>query len=101
MLEVPDADGAFLQQLADVLKQKLPVPMVLASTGNGRVDLVAVVPKEMTAKLRANEIIQQIAPIVGGKGGGRPDSARGAGKEPTQIEAALTKAREMIAAAAL
>ncbi len=81
VIEVPDADGALLQQLADTLRDKLKVPIVLAGSMNGRVDLVAVVPKDLTAKVRANEIIQQIAPIVGGKGGGRPESARGAGKD--------------------
>ncbi len=98
VIEVPEAEGGLLQQLADILKSKLNGPVVLAGRAHGRVDLVAVVPKELTAKLRANDIIQQIAPIVGGKGGGRPDSARGAGKDPAQIEAALARARELIAA---
>ncbi len=79
--EVPEADGALLQQLADTLRDKLNAPIVLAGATNGRVDLVAVVPKEQTAKVRANEIVQKMAAIVGGKGGGRPDGARGAGKD--------------------
>ncbi|MEO5720490.1 MAG: alanine--tRNA ligase-related protein, partial [Chthoniobacterales bacterium] len=99
VLEVPEADGALLQQIADSLKAKLSGPIVLAGSTSGRVDLVACIPKELTSKLKANEIIQQIAPIVGGKGGGRPDSARGAGKDPAKIGDALTRAREIIAAA--
>ncbi|MEP6810417.1 MAG: alanine--tRNA ligase-related protein, partial [Chthoniobacterales bacterium] len=98
VLEVPEADGALLQQLADTLRDKLNVPIVLAGSTNGRVDLVAVVPKEQMAKVRANEIIQKIAPIVGGKGGGRPDGARGAGKDPAKIGEALDEARRIIAA---
>ena len=94
--EVPDADGALLQQIADALKTRLIGPIVLAGSTNGRVDLVAVVPKD-SAKVGANEIIQQIAPIVGGKGGGRPDSARGAGKDPAKLPEALERARRMIA----
>ena len=97
--EVPQADGALLQQLADTLRDKLNVPIVLAGATNGRVDLVAVVPKDQTAKVRANEIIQKMAPIVGGKGGGRPDGARGAGKDPAKIGEALDEARRLIAAA--
>ncbi len=100
VLEVPDADGALLQQLADTLRDKLKVPIVLASSSNGRVDVIAAVPKELTGKVRANEIIQQIAPIVGGKGGGRPESARGAGKETGKIGEALAHARKLLNPAA-
>ncbi len=95
--EVPDADGALLQQIADSLKSRFAGPIVLAGSTEGRVDLIASVPKELAAKLPANGIIQQIAPIVGGKGGGRPDGARGAGKDPGKIADALAKARELIA----
>ncbi len=95
--QIAQADGALLQQVADILKAKLGVPVVLAGASEGRVDLVATVPKELTAKVRANEIIQQIAPLIGGKGGGRPDSARGAGKEAARLGEALAKARELLA----
>nr|MDQ6913385.1 DHHA1 domain-containing protein [Verrucomicrobiota bacterium] len=71
-------------------------PIVLAGLTNGRVDLVAAVPKSLTSSIGANEIIQQIAPIVGGKGGGRPDNARGSGKDPSKIGEALAKARTLI-----
>ncbi|MDP9292233.1 MAG: alanine--tRNA ligase-related protein, partial [Verrucomicrobiota bacterium] len=96
--EVPDADGALLQAIADILKTKITVPIVLAGTSNGRVDLIAVVPKNLTTAVRANEIIQQVAAIVDGKGGGRPDSARGSGKNPTKLSEALAHARAMIGA---
>jgi alanyl-tRNA synthetase len=58
--------------------------------------LVAHVPTALTAKFQANKLIQQIAPIVGGKGGGRPESAQGAGKDASKIDEALTKARELL-----
>jgi alanyl-tRNA synthetase len=60
------------------------------------VALVAYVPKQLTAKFQANELIQQIAPIVGGKGGGRPENAQGAGKDGSKIDEALAKARELL-----
>jgi alanyl-tRNA synthetase len=95
--EIANADGNLLQAIVDALKVKISGPIFLASASNGRVDLVAGVPKD--AAVRANELIQQVAPIVGGKGGGRPDSARGAGKDPSKIAEALAKARELISAA--
>ncbi|MFN2477507.1 MAG: alanine--tRNA ligase-related protein, partial [Chthoniobacterales bacterium] len=95
--EIANADGGLLQAVADALKTKIAVPIVLAGATNGRVDLVAVVPKNRTTTVRANEIIQRIAPIVGGKGGGKADGARGAGKDPSKIPEALEQARAMVA----
>ncbi|MFL6528129.1 MAG: alanine--tRNA ligase [Chthoniobacterales bacterium] len=92
--QVENADGATLQAVADILKVKIAVPIFLIGASDSRVDLVAAVPKN--SKLRANELIQQVAPIVGGKGGGRPESARGAGKDSSKIAEALERARELI-----
>jgi len=94
--EIPNADGNLLQAIVDALKPKIHGPIFLASASDGRVDLAAGAPKESV--VRANELIQQIAPIVGGKGGGRPDSARGAGKDTSKIAEALAKARDLISA---
>jgi alanyl-tRNA synthetase len=58
--------------------------------------LIAYVPAAMTSKVQANKLIQQVAPIVGGKGGGRPESAQGAGKNASKITEALTKACELL-----
>ena len=96
--ELRDADGALLQAIIDRLKTKLQVPILLAGATNGRVDLVASVPSTMTEKLRANDLIQQVAMLLGGKGGGRPDNARGSGKDASKLPAALAKARELIGA---
>ena len=63
---------------------------------NDAVALVASVPKELTATVQADKLIQQVAPIVGGKGGGRPESARGAGKDPSKVKQALEKARQLL-----
>lgn len=95
--EVPDADGNLLQAVADLLRSQLNKPIFLAGVKEGAVALVAAVPKELTAKVQAGKLIQQIAPIVGGKGGGRPESARGAGKDPAKVNQALEEARKILA----
>jgi len=94
--EVQNGDGKLLQAVADALKSKFNGPIFLVGATNGSVALVASVPKEMSARLQANKLIQQIAPIVGGKGGGRPENAQGAGKDASKIAEALAKARELL-----
>jgi alanyl-tRNA synthetase len=94
--EVPDADGKLLQGVVDALKSKFMGPIFLVGTRDASVALVAYVPSALTAKLQANKLIQQIAPIVGGKGGGRPESAQGAGKDTSKLNEALAKARELL-----
>jgi alanyl-tRNA synthetase len=94
--EVQDGDGKLLQAVADTLKSKFNGPIFLIGATDGSVALIASVPKAMTSKIQANKLIQQIAPIVGGKGGGRPESAQGAGKNAGKIEMALAKARELL-----
>jgi alanyl-tRNA synthetase len=94
--EVPDADGRLLQAVADSMKSKFKGPIFLAGTRDASVALIAYVPAALTGKFQANKLIQQIAPIVGGKGGGRPESAQGAGKDASKINEALAKARELL-----
>jgi alanyl-tRNA synthetase len=94
--EVPDADGKLLQGVVDALKSKFKVPIFLAGTHEGSVALVAYVPAALTQKFQANKLIQQVARIVGGKGGGRPENAQGAGKDASKINEALTRARELL-----
>ncbi len=94
---VDDATGDLLQAIVDVLKSRFQGPIFLAGATDGAVALVASVPKTLTSKLQAGKIIQQVAPTVGGKGGGRPENARGAGKDPSQIEQALAQVREIFA----
>src|SRR5436190_10001614 len=94
--KVPDADAKLLQSVADALKQKFDAPIVLAGAKENTVALVAVVPKQLTSKFQANKIIQQVAPIVGGKGGGRPENAQGGGTDAAKIDEAMAKARELL-----
>ncbi len=93
---IPEADGNLLQGIADAMKSEFAGPIFLVGTSNGRVDLVATVPKTLTNKFQAGVLIQQIAPIIGGKGGGRPENARGAGSDASKIGEALARARELL-----
>ncbi len=94
--KLPDADAKLLQAIVDALKPKFRGPIFLAGENDGRVALIASVPKELTSQFQANKLIQEIAPIVGGKGGGRPDNAQGAGKDAAKIDDALARAREIL-----
>ncbi|MGC3959704.1 MAG: alanine--tRNA ligase [Verrucomicrobiota bacterium] len=91
-----DANGDFLQAIADALKGRFKGVVVLGGGSENSVALVATVSGEYTAKVQAGKIIQAIAPIVGGKGGGKPDNARGGGKDASKLDEALAKAKSLL-----
>ena len=92
-------DGDYLQAVLDALKPNFEGVTVLAGSANNAVSLAASVSPAFTSKIQAGKIIQSIAPIVGGKGGGKPDMARGGGKDTTQIPEALAAAQALLGAA--
>src|SRR5438270_2022636 len=94
--EIPNGDGKLLGAVADALQTKFNGPIFLAGVANERVALVAAVPKELASRFQANKVIQEIAPIVGGKGGGRPESAQGGGADAGKIAEALARAKELL-----
>jgi alanyl-tRNA synthetase len=89
-------DGDFLQSIADALRGQFKGVVVLGGTANNAVALVATVSPDLTKKIQAGKIIQAIAPIVGGKGGGRPDNARGGGKDVGKLDEALAKVKNLL-----
>jgi alanyl-tRNA synthetase len=93
---VGGVDGDFLQAVADSLKGRFKGVIVLGGAAGGAVSLVAAVSPEFTSKIQAGKIVQQIAPIVGGKGGGKPDNARGGGKDAGKLDEALAQARSLL-----
>jgi alanyl-tRNA synthetase len=93
------ADGDTLQTVVDAIKGQFKGVIVLGGSANGAVALVAAVTPDFTAKVQAGKIIQAIAPLVGGKGGGKPDNARGGGKDAAKLEEALAAAKKLIAGA--
>jgi alanyl-tRNA synthetase len=89
-------DGDALQAMVNELKGQFKGLILLGGAANNAVALVAAVSSEFTGKVQAGKLIQQIAPMVGGKGGGRPDNARGGGKETTKLDEALAKAKTLL-----
>ena len=83
--------------MADALKAHgFKGVVVLGGAAQGAVALVASVSPDFTARVQAGKIISAIAPLVGGKGGGKPEGSRGGGKDPTQLEAALAHAKTLL-----
>jgi alanyl-tRNA synthetase len=88
------ADTKGLRETVDKLKAKLKsAVIVLGSTEGDKVTLIAGVTPDLTAKVKAGEIVGHVAQQVGGKGGGRPDMAQGGGTNPDKLPAALDSVR--------
>lgn len=91
-------DAKSLKSAADELLNRISSgAVVLASEIEGKANFVAVVSKDVTAKLNAGNIIKTIAPIAGGKGGGKPESAQaGGGTQPEKIGEALEQVVKLL-----
>jgi alanyl-tRNA synthetase len=95
--KVSGVDRENLRQMVDTLRQKLGSGVVvLASADDGKVALIAGVTKDLTPKLHAGKIVQEIAKMVGGSGGGRPDLAEAGGKDASRIDQALATVYPLI-----
>jgi alanyl-tRNA synthetase len=90
--KVPVTDREALRQMADALRQKMGSGVVvLATAEDGKVVLIAAVTKDLTSRLHAGKMVQELAKLVGGSGGGRPDMAEAGGKDVAGIETALAQ----------
>ncbi|MFZ1973896.1 MAG: alanine--tRNA ligase [Candidatus Acidiferrales bacterium] len=88
--QVDGLDREALRQLVDALRQKIGSGVVvLASADDGKVALITGVTKDLIPKLHAGKIVQELAKIVGGSGGGKPDLAEAGGKDTSAIQKAL------------
>ena len=89
-LNLEGADAKSLRETADQFKNKLGSAVVLlAAVEDGKVSLVAGVTQDLTAKLKAGELMAYVATQLGGKGGGRPDMAQGGGTDVAKLADAL------------
>ena len=90
-------DAKVLRDTGDQLRDKLGSGViVLVGTGGAEVKLVAMVTKDLIGKVQAGKLLGEIATVLGGRAGGRPDMAQGGGKDASQVPAALTAARAWI-----
>jgi alanyl-tRNA synthetase len=86
-----------LRQLADSHRDRIKSGVVvIGSTHDGRASLVVAVTKDLAGKVHAGNIVKALAPIFGGRGGGRPDFAEAGGSEPAKIPDALAEAKRLV-----
>ncbi len=88
-----------LRDLADVARAKLGKSVVMLASidrEKGKVNLIVAVSKELTDRIKAGEIIKDVAQILGGKGGGRPDMAQGGGTKVEKLEEAFRRFTEIV-----
>jgi alanyl-tRNA synthetase len=86
-----------LRGLSDSLRDRLGSGVVvLASDNDGKVSLVVAVSKDLTARVQAGRLVKELAPIVGGGGGGRPDFAEAGGRDASRIDELIEKAPQVL-----
>lgn len=82
-VELSDVEGKDLRDLSDQLRNKMGTGVLcLGSNNGGKVALLISVSKDLTNRFKAGELVAELAPLVGGKGGGRPDMAQAGGTKP-------------------
>ncbi|MGE3466933.1 MAG: alanine--tRNA ligase [Pyrinomonadaceae bacterium] len=95
IVEGLDANG--IRQLSDTLLARLKSGIVvLGRTDEGKVGIIVRVSDDLTGRVKAGNVIKEIAPIVGGRGGGKPDMAEGGGSEPGKLAEAIDASYETI-----
>jgi alanyl-tRNA synthetase len=93
-ITVEGADAKTLRETLDQLKDRLKsAAIVLGAVNDGKVSLIAGVTADLTAKVKAGDLVNFVAQQVGGKGGGRPDMAQAGGTDAAKLPAALQSVR--------
>ncbi|MBI2962755.1 MAG: alanine--tRNA ligase [Deltaproteobacteria bacterium] len=94
---VDDVDDRGLREMADRLREKLGSGIVVLGTARGdKALLLAAVTKDLVGRYAAGQIIKQIAPLVGGGGGGKPEMAQAGGPDASRIDEALARVYEVL-----
>ncbi len=97
--KVEGLDAKQLRTMVDSLRNKWKsAVIVIASVNDSNVSIVSAVSKDLTGKVQAGKLVGEVAKAIGGKGGGRPDMAEGAGKDVAQLPSALATVYERVEA---
>jgi alanyl-tRNA synthetase len=97
--ELSNVEPKMLRTMVDELKNQLKSAIiVLATVADGKVSLIAGVTKDLTDRVKAGELVGELAQQVGGKGGGRPDMAQAGGTDAQALPAALAGVESWVAA---
>ena len=96
--QIPESSIEQMRTAMDSLKKKAKSAVIVLGTadGDGKVTLLAGVTDDLIKTLKAGDIVKQIAPVVGGGGGGRPQMAQAGGKDADKLPDALEKAKDVI-----
>jgi alanyl-tRNA synthetase len=96
--QVNDVDKESLRTLADTLKSRLKSGVIIlaAPMPDGKVSLIASVTPDLSKKAPAGQLVKQLAPIVGGGGGGRADFAEAGGKDASRITDLIAEAKQLV-----
>jgi alanyl-tRNA synthetase len=95
---VPEMSPAELRNLADTLRQKLGSGVVvLGMEAGGKATLLAAVTDDLTDRVRAGDLVRELASVVGGRGGGKPNLAQAGGPDVARLDEALHKTPETVA----
>ena len=95
---LPGIDKDGLRAVADQIRAQIKSGIVvLASPSDGKVQIVVAVTPDLTSRVKAGQIVKELAPMVGGAGGGRPDFAEAGGKQPEKVDEMLGASQAVIA----
>jgi alanyl-tRNA synthetase len=95
--EASGLDAAAMRQLSDTLLARIKSGVVvLGRSSDGKVSLIVRTSGDLTGKVPAGQVIKELAPIIGGRGGGKADMAEGGGNQPEHLTAALQKSYEVV-----
>jgi alanyl-tRNA synthetase len=86
-----------MRDMADRMRQKYGSAVVaIGSTLGDKAAILVAVTSDLTGRIKAGDIVKQIAPIMGGSGGGRPDLAQAGGRDPSKLAQALEAVSEIV-----
>ncbi len=95
--KVEDVDAKAMRTMVDDFRNRLGTGVVCLAAADGKKALLAIgVTKDLTDRLKAGDLIREVAAVVGGSGGGRPDFAQAGGKDPSKLEEAIARFNELV-----